>query len=292
MKKILLSEFNIEKIGSPKHILGTITSSSRRDILLLNWYEDIVSEKKICQFCVHTIFLIVISFWFKRVIWIRHNFKPHNHNNMIRYKILCYIITLVSYRKCCHRDNIDGYEYIPHPTYNIEPSNLIDNQITNDEHYDIIFGQIKKYKGIVEILNKWPKEKKLLIVGRSESLSLYNDIITVIEERGLDVCFINEFVDDNRLEQLIFNSRHVILPHLDKTMIVSGAFFHAASLGKPVLLHRGGFYDYLVKKFSFVSEIGSTNLDITSEQVIFELQKECDDDIILRRFKELISLNR
>jgi hypothetical protein len=221
---------------------------------------------------------------FKKIVWIRHNFRPHNHDNLKRYKFMCFFLNKISNLKITHRPII-GYGYLPHPTY---PNHTPLTSNAKREIDYLYFGAIKRYKGIPNLLLNWPKDKKLFIRGACEDNFLDEEILSIVKKRNLVVDYKNVFLTKSELDTLLLKTKVVVLPHLDNSMIVSGAFYHAASFGANIMLRNSDFYKYLTEKFSFVHNLDDfSGKIIKPSEVVRELDLECGDKSVLFHLKAL-----
>jgi len=268
----------------------------RKDYLILNWFEDGVSSSKhpLLNFSRSIILLFIFKCQFKDIYWVRHNFLPHAEKNIILYEILCFFLSRLCRFTITHRV-IQGTLYIPHPLYKttIKPTCKQVKEVSF-----LYFGAIKNYKGIMALLENWPLERELLLVGLCTDDHLVADINNTILLRKLKVVWENQFKPLAELELLLAKTSCVILPHHDRAMIVSGAFFHAISFGANILMRESGFSHAFRKKFSFITEFNDSNLQamlakqciISSENVVTEAYAECGDAVIARRWQQVFSL--
>jgi hypothetical protein len=278
IKSIINSKSNVEKFPSYQKF-WTLFSLKEKDVLVLSWVEDGASQYRLLFWCIH---LLVARLLFKKIVWIRHNFRPHRHNNLKKYKFMCFFLDKICHLKMTHRP-IKGYGYLPHPTY-VNDTNLALNAARDIDY--LYFGIIKRYKGITDLLLTWPKEKKLAIRGLCEDKLLNEEILSIVKERDLDVDYINGFLTNTELDTLLSKTKVVVLPHLDNRMIVSGSFYHAASFGANVMLRDGDFFNYLVQKFPFVSTLGDFSREMTAPlEIVKMLEIECGDKAISLKLK-------
>lgn len=286
MQNIINKKMEVEELPGPKAFFK-LFFLKKRDLLILNWVEDSVSKRdvgSIVFFCIH---LLITRVLFNKVIWVRHNFQAHDHDNHKRYTFMCFFLNKICNLKVTHRP-ILGYEYLPHPTYvnkqliTVAPKRKIDY---------LYFGIIKRYKGLTDLLSEWPADKELFIRGLCSDNVLEQEILSIIKNRNLLVDYKNEFITNSKLDSLLLRTKVVVLPHLNNKMIVSGAFYHAASFGVNVMLRDGGFYKYLKEKFTFVHPLGSFDgTVVNSFQVVRELESECGEQSILSHFEYLNTL--
>lgn len=268
--------------------------------IILNWFEDRLGYTKrnaVIEFFICLLLLLFFSFYCKKVVWVRHNYKPHNiqHKkiNFFMYKLLVNLLYRLSDKVISHAPVHDRFKttVIPHPLYNQDFSVL--NKIKRDVDY-LYFGTIKEYKSLDKLLLKWPVDKKLTLLGKSESDDLTNKILSIIRDRNLDVIWMNQFLSIDELEDNILKAKFVIIPHMDDSMIVSGAFFHAISFGANVWLANNKFSKNLANKHEFVKVFNSSE-EINSEQKINDYDVLSDamlsygDEVLYKSWHEILS---
>ncbi|MGP8310850.1 glycosyltransferase family 4 protein [Enterocloster aldenensis] len=106
-----------------------------------------------------------------------------------------------------------------------------------EEIYDVIFfGRIEYYKGIdilLESLKYSHNHLKVLIVGKGKP---YFEV----SQEYADVQFINEYVSDKKLAEMIIQSKIVVMPYRDATG--TSTVIQAFSFGKPVISSNAGVF--------------------------------------------------
>lgn len=287
-KEILSRIATVNRLPSPQELSNIFKMflDIDKSVVILNWYEDRACSKGLLKFIVYVFYLIFIFLKFKKILWIKHNFKPHNKSNVFMHKFIVRLLDCFSDVKLTHRPII-GYQYLPHVNYCEKSVILKDDNRTID---NLIFGQIKRYKGIVELLSEWPDNKEIYIIGQCNDERLNQEILEIIESRNLKVDYINKFIDDNELKEILLNTRNVIIPHLDDSMIVSGVFYHSASFGANVSVRCGDFYSYLSRNFSFVNKIDDYEVEyIKPSAVVRELIELTSNDVVLNYYKYYIT---
>lgn len=233
------------------------------NIFIGNWIEDGISGKGIILLKGFVLALIKICYAklaAKKFIWIRHNFKPHANNyHKMLYETIIKILILVSDAKCSHAEYMAGYEYIPHPLYEIPITNKL-SPIIKDLEF-IYFGIISEYKGLVELLSEWPEDKELVMYGKCDDIILAEKLKKLIVSRKLQVKYKFEFISELELQDIFTRAKYIILPHSLDTMIVSGVFFHAISYGINILVKNNKFGIEIAQRHSFctVFEDGHLN---------------------------------
>jgi hypothetical protein len=97
----------------------------------------------------------------------------------------------------------------------------------------------------------------------------------------------NRFIPDQELNDALLRTQYVVLAHEDKSMIVSGAFYHAIACGANVLIRDGEFAHYNAAIHSFVSTFDMQTLAqkiaelpyVAPESVVREAQRSYGDDV-------------
>jgi glycosyltransferase involved in cell wall biosynthesis len=230
--------------------------------VVLHWVEDRVygrTYRTVFQYFFKIIALIIFSGLFaEKVVWVRHNFQPHNgskHN--YRYRFLCWLYKLMSVKAI----PLEGYYSSPsllHPLY--KKDSELQAQIEQPESLEpqksnlvVFFGAVKKYKNLHQILDTWPKHIPLKIAGRCTDTEYQSFLLNKITQLGLNVVWDNVFLSDEELNDVLKNTKFVLLPHADNTMISSGSFYHAIGEGCNVLTNSSRFGLAKSKQHGFVS---------------------------------------
>lgn len=269
----------------------------QREVLILNWFEDRVtySSKPLFEFIKSLFLLLFIKIKFSKVIWVRHNFKPHTKQGQSQYNMLCWLLNKISKTTITHRPvNCINSTYIPHPLYK---KNIPNSSLVKDIHY-LYFGVIKKYKGLETLLAYWPKDKPLTIAGKCNSQELLNSLNHLIESRRLDCNIINSFITDDVLDNYINRAHYIILPHTDNSMIVSGSLYHALSLGANVIMTKSDFSKYAqntYKTINIVDMESINNLDGFQEKpvdtIISSAKLISGHEVIAEKWKKAIEIS-
>lgn len=271
--KILLSDYNAKK-----------------KTIVLNWFEDISSSKGLFFWLYNIVWLLCIRLLYNKVIFVQHNIKPHSGLNVGLFYCSQKLLKFFCDDYVTHISQ-ENSTYIPHPMYNEDPSKFKIKK-SNTVKY-LIFGQVKSYKGIDEVLRWWPTENTLTIAGKCTDKVLENKIVELIRSRELNVNFINKFLNDVELEEIVLDHNVVIIPNKNESMLVSGAFYYAAGLGCNILMRNGQFFDDCSTKYKFVFELSSYHLEndlslVPRNDVFQQLYNECNTLEIGKRWKSII----
>ncbi|MBT82620.1 MAG: hypothetical protein CL587_19790 [Alteromonadaceae bacterium] len=256
-----------------KHLFRPANLFSRKENwLVLNWYEDQpfrkgMSGPKRWAFLL-AFFLTVCSIplFSSKVIWVRHNYKPHNvstHSTL--YTFILKLLTLIADRVVTLEmtDRIES-SVVKHPLYFNDRDLFQFFEAIGDTQKGIdflYFGSIKPYKRLDKLLEVWPLNQKLQVMGFCSDKEYAARLYSIIDQRGLQVDWNNEFVKEETLEDAVSDTRFVIMAHDDNAMISSGTFYMAMSLGANVLCFDSAFARMKAREFPFVKIIEPDNLE-------------------------------
>lgn len=260
------------EIKSWKEIFAKLLRPScwKKDILILNFFENMpLYNPKLLKFIIALAFLIIARLTTRKIVWIRHNFKPHEGLSNVYYKILLKVLDEISSTKIAHRNvpqlKID--KIVQHPLYDFDIS-FDSRDCVGENPVFMYFGVIKEYKGIPELVSKWPENISLNLYGKCSDAALTNRILALLAN-SKQITWRNEFLARDELNDLIAKADYVVIPHIDNSMIVSGAIFHAMSFGTNLLIKDSSFAQWCISKYPFIKTYNSDNI----VEVISELDK-------------------
>ena len=262
--------------------------SKRDNIIVLNWYEDqpyrknLNHIKKIALYCFFLLALITTPLFSYKRIWLRHNIKPHNVNKKSFFHS-CFIWAMGGVcNKLVTLESVEGIksDVVQHPLYCSDSSiqEFIDMELRDNRTIDfLIFGMIKPYKRLHLILENWPKNVKLTILGKCDSSTYIDQINLIIRKRNLLISWKNEFIDESELNGAILNSKFVIIPNEENSMITSGAFYHAISFGANIIALKSQFAETKAKQHTFITVVTPEKIG----QDLFSLNYITEKDVLL-----------
>ena len=294
---ILKSQYtDVEFVAlSPKTMLKNLLKGRRADVLILNWLEDYPCLKKGVfaeglESLRVVLGMVIASLYYRKIIWVRHNYKPHLEHSKFCYRILCGAIRLFSDEIVTHR-NVEEFasHVIPHPLYKQTDANKV------DAFNYLIFGNIKPYKNIPLILRNWAPERELKIIGKCKSAELNDEITALIKDGLPKVTYENRFMDVDELNGLLSSVTFAILGHEEESMIVSGTFYHAISYGANVILKDSAYGRSVKKEFPLVHlvrEFGDDALSALTpfprEKIIALANHTYSDTVIAQQWQRLL----
>ncbi len=256
----------------------------KKAIVILNWVEDRVygrSYKTAVQYFFKMISLVIFSkVCAKKVIWVKHNFRPHNTKGSTkRFDFLCKLYSALNIPPV----SLESYFSSPsliHPLYKPDNELIRDSEaIENESTIDVLFfGGIKPYKNLDKVLIDWPSSIPLKIAGKCSDQSYTRMLENIINERSLNIDWDNRFLSSDELNEMLKASKFVLLPHSDNTMISSGSFYHAIGEGCNILVNASQFGKVKSEQHSFVHlvDIGKISKDMLRTRFVpkREIRKE------------------
>ena len=299
-----IRDHGLEITGVKKLSFSEIFSTDRPDILHLHWLHIFYLEKNLIKSIKSfSIFLIQIL-WLKlkgtKFVWTAHNLANHDQRHLFLDKICSIFICKISSKIIthCHKKN----ELIAN-TFQIKPikkietihqGNYIDfypnyvNKATSKQHLnmpesdELIFlymGNIKTYKGVIELMTAFEKlngtyEKiKLIIAGKPDKLWLRKEVEDRAS-RSNNILFFSDFVSDQEL-QFYFNASDIVVCPYQRIMH-SGSILLAMSFGKACIAPSMGCIDeYLDSSGAFLYKTGENQdlYDALETAVLTDMKK-------------------
>ena len=124
-------------------------------VVILNWAEDLLygltTSGATKQFFKTVLLILISSMLASRVIWVRHNYKPHNSRGSFkRYNFICFLFRILGVSPIL----LERYYSTPsliHPLYKTDEVIRNDLRLVDavDLKYEVVFfGAIKPYKNL------------------------------------------------------------------------------------------------------------------------------------------------
>ena len=255
---VLESDFTILNKTRPsdKGIFDLMAYIKKTHFIFVNWIEELPDKK--LGWIQSVVWMILVklrkALGFK-VVWVMHNKQSHDPGNrwlkgilyrfMVRNSDLIFTHSTEGVRhanRICSRSG-GPKVFFHHPV-------LRRHKETAGRHtaYDmVIWGKMAPYKGIIEFLeylNKRPDLQgryKILIAGKFTSDDYFNEVNQLAYP---NLTLINSFIDDNRLSDLILQSKIVLFTYNQESVLSSGALM--TSLEFPAMIlgpHSAAFAD-------------------------------------------------
>lgn len=282
-------------------------SNRRNNITVLNWIEDQKYRRSYSFLKAYAVFfgflglILVSKIVSKKVVWIKHNLKPHNASGYA----ICHRLTCVWFQilniKPIGLEEYYGAKTLKHPLY-VEDADIMQNIALSREPDKpptvLFFGAIKPYKNLHIALAHWPTNLPLKIRGKVQSASYEQQLTSIIENRKLKVDWKNELISDAELNTNLKNSDFVLLPHADGSMISSGSFYHGISLGCNIICFDSVFARHKTKQFPFTHIFDPKTLSvewlqsrkILREEVLKIVLKNYGKQQLVNSWKSILSI--
>ena len=214
----------------------------RTGIWIINWPENIYSNRFGFFQSIIYIFIMFLIGRYKKIVWIYHNkYSHHNSNLLSRF---CQIMTAkFSYFTITHSESGKSY-YIDR--FNLTNIYYFQNPIYQDFIADtkssilfdyIIWGEIVPYKKLQSFLEfdkntRAINNKKILICGKCKDEKYLTMIKNLLSD---NIILIDEHLNDNALSYYIHSSRCILFTKYDSSLISSGALIYSISFDKCIL---------------------------------------------------------
>ncbi len=202
------------------------------DLTVVNWLENglLNQQGHISNLCR---LKLRLQLWLLRkssrqLVWVKHNHYPHATHPDARPEVQAYMARFAALFDTIwvHSPPAASAEihYVPHPLYG-----PVATRAANIETpYFIAFGRIAPYKNLLALIDHFPSNQRLLIVGPCTDL----DYLQVLQARCPAYVEIRAgFLPEADAATLVSGSQGLIVCHQDDSMIVSGAFFFALAQG-------------------------------------------------------------
>lgn len=273
----LLNRFRIANYGksSSYGVLDIRRYFFKCNIFYFNWVEDLAPV----QIPFFLFFWVVAWLFKKKIIWTHHNKHPHRSNRwsnkflmklLIRQAHIVIVHTKESYPLLKERKEEKSTMYFFHPFFTDQM--LIKEGLPDTvKTYDLlIWGNVRKSKGIEQFMEYLLKEKKIndyriKIVGRFESEEYYK--IFKGKYSGAFINIENKFIEAEELDNLHKESRFVFFPYTGTSVLNSGALILSLPKGVPIIGPRiGAFKEMGDREFIYVYESFNDVLMLINEK--------------------------
>jgi glycosyltransferase involved in cell wall biosynthesis len=237
-----LSELGeVVPVGTPlQRIARVFAKKPSFDLVIAGWLENaLLTEsgrlsvlglgKMIAQ-------SLVLRAQARRIVYVRHNRYPHSakpkHARMLTGLLdnfeRLHDLTLTHSPAEAGPARI----YCPHPLYDTthdEP--LLPHGVDLDPGYFVVFGRIAPYKNIEALIAGFPDNKRLLVAGVVDDDAYARRLMQL---RRPNVVIAPGYLSEAQAQSVLRRAAGVVVCHAPAEVIVTGSFFYAISLNKPV----------------------------------------------------------
>lgn len=223
------------------------------DIVWFNFQENQIINSRGELAIGATLLFLLKSFVITKVanksVFVRHNHYPHKtdlrYSNVVKRVIDFYEKMFDVVLTHSGAEANPKKIYCPHPLYKVVESKADKIDFNLPENYFIVFGRIAPYKKIEELISNFPLDKNLVVAGAVGDQE-YASRLSQIKHPGL--IFLPKYLSEEESQVLVKGATAIIIAHADKDMIVSGSFFYAISLFKPIIAIRTDFFTWVSKE--------------------------------------------
>ena len=255
LEKSLSLNFNIiNKKNNKIGVFDLFNYLFRTDIFYFNWIESIPYNRfgKL-QAIFFYLFLRLVKFSRKKVIWTLHNKYSHDKGKNFwtdfMYKILIDNSDLIlthswegrKFIKIKYPNAVFKVKYIVHPMMEVFPF------VKEEKKYDfLIWGSIQPYKGILEFLqfvNNSVEMKcfKILIIGKCDDEQYNFSILELLSE---NITYYNRFFKISDIAHFVNQSRFILFTYKTVSILSSGALMDSIRMrGSIIGPNDGAFKD-------------------------------------------------
>ncbi|GAB3773379.1 GDP-mannose--glycolipid 4-beta-D-mannosyltransferase [Nocardioides ginsengisegetis] len=271
----------------------------RFDVFHVHWPEQLVRghwAKRIAK-CALTLFLLLrMTVAGTPVVRTIHNLQPHESGWWVEGALLSWLDQLTTAwivlndttpspdpsRTTVVLHGEYSTWYRPHPDIECTPGSLL------------VFGQLRRYKGIDEFLKVFKKVPdhglRVLVAGRPESAT-FGQQVEAIAASDPRISLSLRFVPDQELADLIAAAELVVLPYRDVEN--SGSALLALSLKRPVILPSTRSTEQLAREFgnewvaTYEGDLDALQLDGLIARTRAATRSPYGPDLQARRWPEL-----
>lgn len=233
---------NKHRSGNP--LFPLLSNLLKTDVFVFHWLENVPLYKHGNFQYIYAVFSIfLLKLFGKKIIWFKHNKKPHGLTNKIQgieSRHLIYLLKKNSTHIFTHSKEglellkkfSDKSTFLMHPT-----KDRLQNKEKSFKHDILIWGNISKYKGVYEFLkihkaNKELNKVSIRIIGRCKDEVLAKKINNVITK---NVQFENRHINFNELKSLYGIVKYVLVPYKSETVLSSAVLMDSLSMGFSVI---------------------------------------------------------
>lgn len=282
--------------GGVSALIESVIKNWKIDVLHIHWTHPFITEKnRVVAVFKSTFFiseLILLKLFGVKIVWTMHNIMGHDSKLKYLESLFNRVLSKISDKIIVHcpssKNEIEkiyksvSIDVINHGNYISQYQNSITNnearkrlRIYDDEIVFLYFGQVRPYKGILELIDVFKKLKsekiKLVIAGKPDN-NIKDEILRACV--GDDqISTILEFIPDNDVQIYMNAADIVVLPY--KNILTSGVAMLAMSFGKPIIAPSiGCIPDILDKKGSFLFSTTDENSLFDQMQSVLKVERE------------------
>jgi len=187
-----------------------------------------------------------------RIVWTVHNLMPHETRTPERYAAMAWLVARLAQTLFVHgRSLVDPVarawwiaptkiRVIPHghyrdwyPTPGDRAATRRELSVSDEAIVFLVVGSVRRYKGVPELTQAFEQaalpQASLVVAGKALDETIEREIAAAAERREGAIVRIAEFVDDQRLSDLLHAADVLVLPY--RRAMTSGALVLGMSFG-------------------------------------------------------------
>jgi glycosyltransferase involved in cell wall biosynthesis len=229
-------------VGSPIERLARMFAREPSfDVVITSWLENVLVTPKgrlsivgLGKLIAHILMLRAQS---RRIVYVRHNRYPHNARaaHAKRLSLLLDVLERLYDLTLTHSpaELAERRAYCPHPLYeSVQDDPLLPRDVDLEPGYFVVFGRIAPYKNVEALIEGFPDNQRLLITGLVDDHAAYAR--QLMQLRRPNVVIAPGYLSEAQAQSVLRRAAGVVVCHSGEGVIVTGSFFYAISLSKPV----------------------------------------------------------
>lgn len=238
----LPDDINVVKFSWRRALIG------KWDVIHLHWPESAIRAstrtRRWLKYVLFALLLLRIQFGRKPAVWTVHNESPHERGKHLESLLLRWWERATARRVYLYPSvtpDERGAAFIPFGDYSQVADRLMgDVQVERDPHRMLLFGLLRPYKGIEQLLDAFDalrhvdERVRLAVMGRPVDPEYGRAVDERVGASATGVEFRGELLEYEELVAQIRESGFVVLPY--RRMYNSGAALLSLSCGTPILV--------------------------------------------------------
>lgn len=236
-------------------IAGLRSREGRLDCVVVNWTDNDLLDRETRKVAVRKVVrvfarTIAMRLAARRLVFVRHNNYPHavasGHEAIATRWIDRYERLFDAVLTHSGEERQRTRHYCPHPLYQrIVPTPAVVSMQDLPPRYYVVFGRIVPYKRFETLIDAFPLDQTLLIVGavgdRAYAASL-------AQKHRPNVLFRPGLLPEAEAQAIVSGAAALVISHADDDVIVSSSFFYAMTLQVPVVAVETPFLRWIASR--------------------------------------------
>ncbi len=236
-------------------LAGLRLREGRLACVVVNWTDNDLLDRRTRKIAVRKVVrvfarTIAMRLAARRLVFVRHNNYPHavarGHEAVAARWVDRYERLFDAVLTHSGDERQRSRRYCPHPLYHrIVPRPTASAMQDLPRRYFVVFGRIVPYKKLEVLIDAFPADETLLIIGaigdRTYAASLER-------KRRANILVRPGLLSEADAQALVAGAAALLIPHADGDVIVSGSFFYAMTLRVPVVAVEPPFLCWIASR--------------------------------------------